>query len=66
MHNCAFCHNPLTPLTEWKASDGGFYCNEFCADAGEINAPSLATAREVAAGALGPEALDAEAIGAER
>jgi len=20
---------------EWKSSDGRFYCNEFCADAGE-------------------------------
>lgn len=35
MHNCAFCRNPLKPLSEWKASDGQFYCSEFCADAGE-------------------------------
>jgi hypothetical protein len=35
MHNCAFCRNPLNPLSEWKASDGQFYCSEFCADAGE-------------------------------
>jgi hypothetical protein len=35
MHHCAFCKNPLTPLTEWKGDDGRFYyCSEFCADAG--------------------------------
>jgi len=35
MHNCAFCKNPLKPLSEWKAADGQHYCGEFCADAGE-------------------------------
>ena len=35
MHNCAFCKNPLSRWSEWKASDGRFYCNEFCADASE-------------------------------
>jgi hypothetical protein len=38
MHNCAFCRNPLMPLSEWKAPDGHFYCSEFCADAGESTA----------------------------
>jgi hypothetical protein len=32
---CPFCKNPLTPWYQWKASDGRFYCNEYCADAGE-------------------------------
>ena len=32
---CPFCKNPLTPWYQWKASDGRFYCNEFCADAGD-------------------------------
>ena len=35
MHYCAFCKNPLRPLTEWKANDGRFYCSEFCADPGD-------------------------------
>ena len=35
MKNCAYCRNPLNPLSEWRASDGGFYCNEFCADAAD-------------------------------
>jgi len=35
MHHCAFCKNPLRPLTEWKGNDGQFYCSEFCADAGD-------------------------------
>ena len=35
MHSCPFCKNPLRPGMEWKGSDGRFYCNEFCADAGE-------------------------------
>jgi hypothetical protein len=40
MHNCAFCKNPLEPLTEWKGNDGRSYCSEFCADAGEtVNIP---------------------------
>ena len=34
---CPFCKNPLTPWYQWKASDGRFYCNEFCADAGETS-----------------------------
>jgi hypothetical protein len=34
MRNCPFCKNPLRPGMEWKGSDGRFYCNEFCADAG--------------------------------
>jgi hypothetical protein len=38
MRNCAFCKNPLRPTAEWKGSDGRFYCNEFCADAGEDQA----------------------------
>lgn len=41
MHNCAFCKNPLRPQTEWKGSDGRFYCSEFCADAGAMDMPSL-------------------------
>jgi hypothetical protein len=35
MRNCAFCKNPLKPMAEWKGADGRFYCNEFCADAGD-------------------------------
>jgi hypothetical protein len=36
MHNfCPFCKNPLTPWHQWKAVDGRFYCNEFCADASD-------------------------------
>jgi hypothetical protein len=42
MHNCAFCKNPLRPRTEWKGSDGRFYCSEFCADAGDLDRPSFA------------------------
>ena len=38
MHNCAFCKNPLMPMTEWKADDGRFYCSEFCADGGDTEA----------------------------
>jgi len=34
MHACAHCGNPLQTLTEWRADDGQFYCNEFCADGG--------------------------------
>jgi hypothetical protein len=44
MRNCPFCKNPLTPGMEWKGSDGRFYCNEFCADAGEdqiVHVPKL-------------------------
>ena len=47
MHNCAFCKNPLRPLTEWKGNDGRFYCSEFCADAGEIDL-SIAAPPEMA------------------
>ena len=40
MNNCcAFCKNPLLPWHQWKASDGRFYCNEFCADAAEEITP---------------------------
>jgi len=35
MHNCAFCRNPLRPLTEWKGNDVRYYCSEFCADAAD-------------------------------
>jgi hypothetical protein len=48
MHNCAFCKNPLRPLTEWKGNDGRFYCGEFCADTGDVEMPSLTKAAEVA------------------
>jgi hypothetical protein len=41
MHYCAFCKNPLRPLTEWKANDGRFYCSEFCADAGDTPETSV-------------------------
>jgi hypothetical protein len=44
MRNCSFCKNPLRPGMEWKGSDGRFYCNEFCADAGEdqiVHVPKL-------------------------
>lgn len=34
MHKCCpFCKNPLMPWYHWRAGDGRFYCNEFCADA---------------------------------
>jgi hypothetical protein len=46
MHNCAFCGNPLMPLSEWKASDGQFFCSEFCADAGE-SARSFGRPRDI-------------------
>src|ERR1044071_6154518 len=49
MHHCAFCKNPLRPLTEWKGNDGRFYCSEFCADAGELDVPRLANPPEIAA-----------------
>lgn len=42
MHNCAFCGNPLRPSTEWKASNGRFYCSEYCADAGDTIEPFAA------------------------
>jgi len=52
MHNhCPFCKNPLTPWYQWKASDGRFYCNEFCADASDasgVAAPSASQFRETA------------------
>ena len=38
---CPFCKNPLTPWFQWKASDGRLYCNEFCADAGEMVAEAV-------------------------
>jgi hypothetical protein len=41
MHHCAFCKNPLWPLTEWKGNDGRFYCSEFCADAGDTSETSI-------------------------
>jgi hypothetical protein len=48
MHNCAFCNNPLSPLTEWKGNDGRFYCSEFCADAGELDFSPLSEPQEMA------------------
>jgi len=48
MHHCAFCKNPLRPLTEWKGNDGRFYCSEFCADAGELDVPNQANPSEMA------------------
>jgi hypothetical protein len=48
MHNCAFCKNPLRPLTEWKGNDGRFYCSEFCADTGEIDLSRLTESQEMA------------------
>jgi len=36
---CPFCKNPLLPWHHWRASDGRFYCNEFCADAAEDATP---------------------------
>jgi hypothetical protein len=47
MHNCAFCKNPLRPLTEWKGNGARFYCSEFCADAAEVDLPSLAESQEM-------------------
>lgn len=41
MHHCAFCKNPLRPLTEWKGNDGRFYCSEFCADAGDTTETAI-------------------------
>jgi hypothetical protein len=41
-HHCAFCRNPLRPAAEWKAADGLFYCNEFCADAADDTAKLIA------------------------
>jgi hypothetical protein len=41
MHHCAFCKNPLGPLTDWKGNGGRFYCSEFCADAGDIPERSI-------------------------
>jgi hypothetical protein len=42
MHNCALCKNPIKPLSDWKGSDGRFYCSEFCADASESIEPGVA------------------------
>jgi hypothetical protein len=47
MHNCMFCRNPLNRNSEWKASEGRFYCNEYCADA-EDSTAFLATRSEMA------------------
>src|SRR5262249_1780192 len=33
MRSCVVCGRPLTPLAEWRGSDGRFYCSEFCAEA---------------------------------
>ena len=49
MHNCAFCKNPLKPLTEWKGNDGRLYCGEFCADAGDTDIPNFTEPPEPAA-----------------
>jgi hypothetical protein len=46
MYNCAFCRNPLRPLTEWKGSDGCFYCSEFCAETGETDMQHLPRSSE--------------------
>ena len=46
MHHCAFCKNPLRPLTEWKGNDGRFYCSEFCADAGETGRAAVWRTRQ--------------------
>jgi len=61
MQHCAFCKNPLIQLSEWKGTDGRFYCNEFCADASEatelvhrsVPPASLAQDRTPAAPAAG-------------
>ena len=42
MKNCVFCRNPLDPLSAWRANDGGFYCNEFCADAADDTSKQIA------------------------
>ena len=42
MNHCAFCRNPLKPLSEWRAQDGVFYCNEFCADAADDTSKTIA------------------------
>ena len=56
MHNCAFCKNPLRPLTEWKGNDGRFHCSEFCADAGEMEPPvALTNQAEVVATTGAPQ-----------
>jgi hypothetical protein len=46
MHNCGFCRNPVRPLTEWKGTDGRFYCSEFCADAGDSSMGCVMSPRE--------------------
>ena len=35
LRQCAYCNQPLP---SWKASNGRFYCNEFCAWDGEAAA----------------------------
>jgi hypothetical protein len=37
MRDCAFCRKALTLWTEWKGTDGQFYCSEFCADSEETS-----------------------------
>ncbi len=37
-----FVQSPET-IAEWKGDDGGFYCSEFCADAGETIEPVAAS-----------------------
>jgi hypothetical protein len=55
MHNCALCNQPLHPCSEWKGTDGYFYCSEFCADSGEPNAaPVLSKDNNVASIAGAP------------
>ena len=41
MHHCAFCKNPLDRWSEWKGTDGRFYCSEFCAEGGAVHDASL-------------------------
>jgi hypothetical protein len=48
MHNCWFCKNPLKPWAEWKGDDEHFYCNEFCADAGAMEMPTVPGPAEMA------------------
>jgi hypothetical protein len=48
MHHCAFCKNPLRPLTEWKSNNGRHYCSEFCADDGCMEIEAIAQPSEMA------------------
>jgi hypothetical protein len=42
MLRCEFCGRLLDETAAWKGSGERYYCNEFCAEGGEVDSPPLA------------------------